>query len=254
MSLEGGGWTQMMKLSSNTLLTNSMPAATANTTSSGAAVTFSPQWDGWQWNTESQYTTLFPVSTNANFNDADSFSPLFHLLPFNDVMIVQITNTANRIGWRHNATIPNMRSVTGGTNLSTYANTWLFPSAFAGNTDEWSMVRRLGVQAGVSQLTLQTGGRVGFKVLSDYANNYTNPGQFITGGYSTLNSDGVTGHGIAMIGMGGTGTATSRWGGGIGFTYTSNSQWRAHGHWYGSGITSGGASNRTFLNLAVFVR
>lgn len=254
MSLESGGWTQIMKLSSNTLLTNSLPAATANQTTAGATVTFGPHWDGWTWNTDSQYTTLFPLASNANFTDIDSFSPLFHQLPFNDVMIVQITNTANRIGWRHSLTIPNMRSVTGATNLSTYANTWLFPSAFAANTDEWSMVRRLGVQAGVSQLTLQTGGRVGFKVLSDYANNYTNPGQFIAGGYSTLNSDNSTGNGVAMIGMGGTGTTTSRWGGGIGYTHNSNSQWRAHGNWFGSGTTSGGASNRTFLNLAVFVR
>ncbi len=254
MSLEGGGWTQMMKLSSTTLLTNSLPAATAGVTSSGSTVTFGPHWDGWLWNTDSQYTTLFPLANNANFSDVDAFSPLFHQLPFNDVMIVQITNTANRIGWRHNSTIPNMRSVTGGTNLSTYANSWLFPTAFAANTDEWSMVRRLGTHTSVSQLLLQGGGRVGFKVLTDYANNYGTANSFITGGYSTLNSDNVTGHGISMIGMGGTGTTTSRWGGGIGFTYTANSQWRAHGHWYGSGTTSGGTSNRTFLNLAVFVR
>jgi hypothetical protein len=169
-------------------------------------------------------------------------------------MIVQITSTANRIGWRHNATIPNMRAVTGATNLSTYGNTWLFPTAFAANPDEWSMVRRLGTHTSVLQNTLQTGGRFGFKVLSDYANNYPTANSFITGGYSTLNSDAVTGHGVSMIGMGGTGTTGVRWGGGIGFTYTANSQWRAHGHWYNQGITSGGASNRTFLNLAVFVR
>ena len=254
MSLEGGGWTQMMKLSSTTLLTNSLPAATANQTTAGAAVTFGPHWDGWAWNADNQYTTLFPLANNANFSDVDSFSPLFHQLPFNDVMIIQITNTANRIGWRHNSTIPNMRSVTGGTNLSTYANQWLFPSAFVSNTDEWSMVRRLGTHTSVQQWLLQTGGRAGFKVLSDYANNYGTVSQFINGGYSPLNSDNVTGHGVSMIGMGGTGTTGTRWGGGIGFTYTANSQWRAHGHFYNQGITSGGTSNRTFLNLAVFVR
>ena len=254
MSLESGGWTQMMKLSSNTLLTNSLPAGTAGVNATGATVTFGPHWDGWSWNAENQYTTLFPLVNNSTFSDVDSFSPLFHLLPFNDVMIVQITNTANRIGWRHNSTIPNMRSVTGGTNLSTYANSWLFPSAYVSNTDEWSMVRRLGTHTSVQQWLLQTGGRAGFKVLSDYANNYGTAGSFINGGYSTLNSDGVTGHGVSMIGMGGTGTSGTRWGGGIGFTYTSNSQWRAHGHFYNQGVTSGGTSNRTFLNLAVFVR
>jgi hypothetical protein len=253
-SLESGGWTQVMKLSSNTLLTNGLPTATAGLTSAGAGVTFGPHWDGWLWNSEAQYTSLFPLANNSNFTDIDSFSPLFHLLPFNDIMIMQITNTTNRIGWRHNATIPNMRAVTGGTNLSTYGNTWLFPSAFVANPDEWSMTRRLGVHTSVRQDLLQVGGRFGFKVLSDYANNYATANSFITGGYSTLNSDNVTGHGVSMIGMGGTGTTGVRWGGGIGFTYTANSQWRAHGHFYNQGITSGGASNRTFLNLAVFVR
>ena len=253
-SLESGGWTQVMKLSSNTLLTNTLPAATAGLTSSGATVTFGPHWDGWSWNSEGQYTSLFPLANNSNFTDIDAFSPLFHLLPFNDIMIIQLTNTANRIGWRHNATIPNMRAVTGATNLSTYGNTWLFPSAFVANPDEWSMTRRLGVHTSVRTDLLQTGGRFGFKVLTDYANNYPTANSFITGGYSTLNSDAVTGHGVSMIGMGGTGTTSTRWGGGIGFTYTANTQFRAHGHFYGQGITSGGASNRTFLNLAVFVR
>jgi hypothetical protein len=252
MTIEGGGWTQMMKLSSNTLLTNSLPSG--NSPLTGAGNTFGPAWDGWAWNSDVQFDTLFTEANNANFNDVDSFSKLFYKMPFNDVMIIQISAPTNRIGWRHNSTIPNMRAVTGGTNLSTYANSWLFPSAFVSNTDEWSMVRRLGTHTSTRTFTLQTGGRVGFKVLSDYANNYGSVNQYLTGGYSTLNSDNVTGHGVSMIGMGGTGTTSSRWGGGIGFTYTANSHWRAHGHFYGFGNVSGATSNRTFLNLAVFVR
>lgn len=252
MSIEGGGWTQMMKLSSSTLLTNSLPAG--NAPRSGATNTFGPAWDGWAWNTDADFDTLFTEANNSNFNDVDSFSKLFYKMPFNDVMIIQITNSANRIGWRHNSTIPNMRAVTGGTNLSTYGNTWLFPSAYVSSPDEWSMVRRLGVHTSTRTFVLQTGGRFGFKVLSDYANNYGSINQYMTGGFSTLTSDNVTGHGASMIGMGGTGTTTNRWGGGIGFTYTSNSHWRAHGHYYGFGITSNASANRTFLNLAVFVR
>jgi hypothetical protein len=116
------------------------------------------------------------------------------------------------------------------------------------------MVRRLGTLTSVRQQLLQTGARFGFKVLSDYANNYGNINQYMTGGYTTATSNLVTGHGASMIGMGGTGTTSDRWGGGIGFTYTSNSHWRAHGHWWNFGNSSNGAANRTFLNLAVYVR
>lgn len=251
-SIEGGGWNQIMKLSSNTLLTNSLPGG--NAPQVGSAYTFGPHWDGWTWNQDSQFQTLFASANSSDFNDVDAFSPLFYKLPFNDVMIVQITNSANRVGWRHNVTIPNMRAVTGGTNQSTYANSFLFPSAFVSNTDEWSLVRRLGVHGGVRTFVSQTGTRFGFKVLSDYANNYGSINQYITGGYTTATSNNVTGHGVAMIGMGGTGTGTNRFGGGIGYTYTSNSPWRAHGHWWGFGTSSGATNNRTFLNLAVYVR
>jgi hypothetical protein len=251
-SLESGGWTQIMKLSSNTLLTNSLPGG--NAPQSGAAYTFGPHWDGWAWNQDSQFTTLFPSENSADLSDVDAFSPLFYKLPFNDVMVFQITNTANRLGWRHNVTLPNMRAVTGGTNQSTYGDTWLFPTAWVNNTDEWSWVRRLGVHSGVATFVSQTGTRIGFKVLSDYANNYGSINQYITGGYTTLTSNNVTGHGVSMIGMGGTGTSGGRWGGGIGFTYTANSPWRGHGHWWNQGTTSGATSNRTFLNLAVYVR
>jgi hypothetical protein len=250
--VEGGGWTQIMKLSSNTLLTNSLPSG--NAPQSGASHTFGPIWDGWAWNADNQFTSLFASANSQDLNDVDAFSPLFYKLPFNDVMIVQITNTANRIGWRHNVTIPNMRSVTGGTNQSTYGNTWLFPSIYVSDPNEWSMVRRLGTHTSVRQQLLQTGARFGFKVLSDYANNYGNINQYMTGGYTTATSNLVTGHGASMIGMGGTGTTADRWGGGIGFTYTSNSHWRAHGHFWNFGVSSNGAANRTFLNLAVYVR
>jgi hypothetical protein len=254
MSIENGGWTQIMKLSGDTLLTNSIPAAVSGQTSSGSTVTFGPHWDGWAWNQDSQFTTLFPLVNNSNFSNVDSFSPLFYKLPFNDVMLITITNPDQRIGWRHNSTIANMRAVTGGTNQSTYANSFLFPTAFTSNPDEWSLVRRLGIHPSVATFVSQTGTRFGFKTLSDYANNYSGVSNFITGGYTTLTSNNVTGHGVSMIGMGGTGTSGGRWGGGIGFTYTSNSQWRAHGHWWNQGVTSGGTSNRTFLNIAVFVR
>ena len=251
-SIEGGGWNQIMKLSSNTLLTNALSGG--NAPQVGASFTFGPHWDGWAWNQDNQFETLFSLADSGNFTDVDAFSPLFYKLPFNDVMLVQITNSANRVGWRHNVTIPNMRAVTGGTNQSTYSNTLLFPSAFINTPDEWSLVRRLGVHSGVRTFVSQTGTRFCFKVLSDYANNYGTINQYITGGYTAATSNNVTGHGVAMIGMGGTGASSGRFGGGIGFTYTANSPWRAHGHYYGFGTSSGATANRTFLNLAVYVR
>lgn len=251
-SLESGNWMQVMKLSSSTLLTNSVANAVANTTSSGSAVTFSPQWDGWTWNSDNQFSTLFTLSNNSNLSDLDSFSPLFYSLPFNDIMILSINDTSRRVGWRHNTTIPNMRSVTGITSASTYGDTWLFPNVTA---DQYSWVIRLQTVSGVSQFALPTPVAFGFKVLTDRANTYTNPGQFITGGYSTDRSGGSTGTGLSMIGIGTTGApVASRWGGGIGFTFNSNSQFRAHGNFHGPSTTSGGASNRTFTGLSVFVR
>jgi hypothetical protein len=251
-SIEGGGWNQIMKLSSNTLLTNSLP--NGNAPQVGASYTFGPHWDGWAWNQDNQFETLFSLANSGNFTDVDAFSPLFYQLPFNDVMLVQITNSGNRVGWRHNTTIPNMRAVTGGTNQSTYSNTLLFPSAFINTPDEWSLTRRLGVHSGVRTQVSQLGTRFGFKVLSDYANNYGSINQYITGGYTAATSNNVTGHGVSMIGMGGTGASGNRFGGGIGFTYTANNPWRAHGHYYNFGTSSGAAANRTFLNLAVYVR
>jgi hypothetical protein len=251
-SIEGGGWNQIMKLSSNTLLTNSLPGG--NAPQVGASYTFGPHWDGWAWNQDNQFETLFSLANSGNFTDVDAFSPLFYQLPFNDVMLVQITNSGNRVGWRHNTTIPNMRAVTGGTNQSTYSNTLLFPSAFINTPDEWSLVRRLGVHSGVRTQVSQLGTRFGFKVLSDYANNYGSINQYITGGYTAATSNNVTGHGVSMIGMGGTGASGNRFGGGIGFTYTANNPWRAHGHYYNFGTGSGATANRTFLNLAVYVR
>jgi hypothetical protein len=254
MTTAGGGWTQIMKLSSNTLLTNNTSTNVAAPVS-GAQHTFAPNWDGWAWNQDSQFTTLFPLVNNSTFADVDSFSPLFYKMPFNDVMIMQISNPANAIAWRHNLTLANMRAVTGGTNNSTYGNTWLFPTAFVSTPDEWSMVRRLGTHTSTTQLVLQTGGRFGFKVLSDYSNGYGTIGNFVTGGYTTLTSDNVTGNGVSMIGMGGTGTSSGRWGGGIGFTYVTGPRaWRGSGHWWQQGDTSGATANRAFLNLAVFVR
>jgi len=250
-SIESGGWTQVMKLSSNTLLTNNLPGATANQTSAGAGVTFGPHWDGWLWNTEAQYTTLFPLVNNSNFTDIDSFSPLFHSLAFNDIMVISINDTSRRVGWRHNATILNLRSVTGGTNQTTYGDQWLFPNVVQ---EEYSWVRRLQTVASVAQFQSQVPTVYGFKILSDRANNYGSINSYITGGYTTNTSSGVTGHGVSMIGMGGTSNTGGRWGGGIGFTYTANSQWRAHGHFWNQGVSSGGASNRTFTGLAVFVR
>lgn len=250
-SFESGGWTQIMKLSTTTLETNSITALGANVRGIGAAYTFAPHWDGWQWNSEAQYTGLFPLANNANFSNIDSFSPLFHLMPFNDVMIVSIANPTQRLGWRHNATIPSLRSVTGGTNVSTYGDTWLFPAVAQ---EEYSWLRRLQTVSGVVNWQSQVPTVFGFKLLSDRANNYGDVNNYITGGYTTATSENVTGHGVSMIGMGGTTNTAGRWGGGIGFTYTGNSQWRAHGHFWNQGVTSGGAANRTFTGLAVFVR
>jgi hypothetical protein len=249
-SLEGGGWAQMMKLSSNTLLSNAATAGTAPRT--GSAFVYAANWDGWGWNSDNQFDTLFTEQNNASFGDVDSFSKLFYQYPFNDVMFVSLNDTTRRMGWRHNATIPNMRAVTGGTNLPTLGDSILFPNVSA---DEFSLVRRLQVVAGVRDFVSQTGLRYGFKILSDYANNYGTLTSNVLGGYNTEGSDLVTGHGMAMIGMGGTGTASSRFGGGVGFTYTTGArQWKAHGHFYGFGDVSNGFNNRTFTGFAVFVR
>lgn len=250
-SLESGGWTQVMKLSTNTLLTNSITGLAANVPGVGAAYTFAPHWNGWAWNSDASFETLFTDASNANFSDVDSFSKLFYKLPFNDIMVVSLNDTSRRVGWRHNATIPNMRSVTGGTNLSTYGNQWLFPAVAQ---EEYSWVRRLQTVASVTQLQSQTPTVYGFKLLSDRANNYGDISSYMTGGYSASTSNLVTGHGASMIGMGGTTNTSGRWGGGIGFSYTSNNQWRAHGHFWQQGVTSGGTANRTFTGLAVFVR
>ena len=248
-SLESGGWTQIMKLSSNTLLTNGLPGG--NAPQSGAGYTFGPHWDGWTWDQDSQFTSLFPLANNANNSDVDAFSPLFYKLPFNDVMVVSTNSVGERVGWRHTQQIANMRSVTGGTNVSTYGNTWLFPNV---SDDEKSWVRRLQRHSGVQAYVSQSNFHYGFKTLSDYANNYGSMNSFLTGGYSTANSSGVTGHGVSMIGMGGKASNSNRWGGGIGFSYTSNQPWRAHGHWYNRGTSSGATANRTFFGLTVFVR
>ena len=250
-TFESGGWMQLMKLSSNTLLTNSIASSTAP--ASGGGVTFGPQWDGWAWNSDTQFSTLFSTATNANFNDVDSFSPLFYKLPFNDIMIVSINAPTSRLGWRHNSTIANMRAVTGATSASTYGDTWLFPSV---STDEYSWVRRLQTVSGVTQAIGQQTPLFGFKILSSRTGTYPTISSYLTGGFSTDTSAGQTGEGVAMIGTGATFTPVSpRWGGGIGFSFvTGNAAFRAHGVWTGSGTTSGGASNRTFTGLAVFVR
>ena len=251
-SLENGGWTQIMKLSTTTLQTNSLTSGLAP--QSGAGFTFGPHWNGWSWNNDVDFTTLFPLVNNSNFTDIDSFSPLFYRLPFNDVMVVSINATANRLGWRHNATIPSMRTVTGATNLATLGDTWLFPSVA---TSEYSWVRRLQVVASVSANTLVTGTpRFGFKMVTDYSNNYTAAtlNTYVTGGYSTINSENNSGYGMSMIGIGGTNTnATSAWAGGIGYVHSGNTTFRAHGV-FNNTNTSGGTSNRTFTGLAVFVR
>lgn len=249
--LNDGGWTLIMKLGSSTLLTNSLPGGVAGQV--GASYTFGPHWDGWLWNSDSQFDTLFNSANAATLADNDAFSPLFYKLPFNDVMVVSLDNTANRVAWRHNATISNMRAVTGGTSLPTVGDEWLQPPGVS--QDEYSWVRRLSVHTGVRNFVLQAGTpRFGFKILSDYANNYGNVNSFLTGGYDVTGSSNVTGHGVAMIGVGGTGTSSNRWGGGIGFTYTSNSPWRAHGHFWGFGTSSGATANRSFISLAVLVR
>lgn len=251
-TLESGGWTQVMKLSSTTLLTNSITSGV--TPQTGAGVTFGPQWNGWAWQSEGDFTSLFPLVNNGNFTDIDAFSPLFASLPFNDVMVVSINLTSSRLGWRHTSTIPNMRAVTGATNLATLGNTWLFP-AVAITDYAWN--RRLQTVASVGTQTLVTGTpRFGFKMVTDYSNTYLAATQntYVTGGYSVLNSDNSTGFGMSMIGVGATGTSTATaFAGGIGYVHSGNLTFRAHGV-FNATSTSGGTSNRTFTGIAVFVR
>ena len=250
MDLEGGGWTQIMKISYNTLLSPYI-GRPGGATHAGAGYTYGPTWDGWAWNQDSDFDTLFSDSSNADFSDVDSFSKLFYQLPFNDVMIVSLADTSKRLGWRHNATIANMRSVTGGTDLSTYGDEWLFPSVA---TTEYSWTRRLDLFSGARNYAAQSGTTFGFKNLSDRANNFGSINSYMTGGYDSITSNNVTGHGASMIGMGGTGTTGTRFGGGIGFAYTSNYAFRAGGHFYGSGFNTSVTNYRLFTGLAVFVR
>lgn len=250
MELEGGGWTQMMKISTNTLLNpyNGRIGGWPNTNSS---YRYGAVWDGWAWDEDQEYDSVFNESTNADFSDVDSFSKLFHKMPFNDVMVVSINDTTKRLGWRHDATITNMRAVTGGTNLSTYGDTWLFPDV---QQLEYSWPRRLEAYAGNYNYQAQTPTVFGFKILSDRANNYGSINSYITGGYSTNNSAQVTGHGVSMIGMGGTTSTTARWGGGIGFNYTANYDFKVGSHFWNNSYNTGVTSYRLFYGLAVFVR
>ena len=250
MSLEGGGWTQLMKLSYNTLLSPYIgrPGVAPH---SGAAYTYGPTWDGWAWEQDSEFDTLFTDSSNSDFSDVDSFSKLFYQLPFNDVMVVSLADTTKRVGWRHNAQIANMRAVTGGTNLSTYGDTWLFPAV---PQLEYSWTRQLETFSGAYQFQSQSPTRFGFKVLSDVANNFGTINSYMTGGFSTLTSSNVTGHGASMIGMGGTSNTSTRFGGGIGFAYTANYSFRVGANNYAYGFATGVTSYRMFTALAVFVR
>jgi hypothetical protein len=250
MTIEGGGWTQMMKLSTDTLLTpyNGRIGGWPNT---NASYRFGAVWDGWQWEQDQQYDTVFAESANSDFSDIDSFSKLFHKLPFNDVMIVSLRDSDQRLGWRHNATITNMRAVTGGTDLSTYGDEWLFPDV---QQTEYSWPRRLEAYAGNYSRENQTPATFGFKILSDRANNYSSMNTYITGGYNSAGSANVTGHGVAMIGGGGTGTISSRWGGGIGFNYTANYDFKVGSHNYGNSFNTNVTSYRLLYGIAVFVR
>ena len=250
MTLEGGGWTQIMKLGSAGLLAPEL-GRPGGWPQSGAARRFGSIWDGWAWNQDQQFETLFQDAANSDFSDIDSFSKLFYKLPFNDVMVVSINDTSKRLGWRHNAEIANMRAVTGGTNLTTYGDEWLFPDV---SSLEYSWVRRLEIHPSVREQQAQTPTVFGFKILSDRANNYGSINSYITGGYDTVTSANVTGHGVSMIGMGGTGAIGGRWGGGIGFNYTANYDFRVGGHFYNFGFGTGATANRIFTGLAVFVR
>lgn len=250
MTLEGGGWTQMMKISSTTLETPYLgrPGVAPQ---SGANRRFGSIWDGWQWESDQQYETIFTDANNADFSDVDSFSKLFHKLPFNDVMVISINDTTKRLGWRHNAQIASMRSVTGGTNLSTYGDQWLFPDV---SQLEYSWPRRLEVISGALTYQAQTPTVFGFKILSDRANNYSTINSYITGGYNNIGSSNLTGTGVSMIGMGGTTNTSTRWGGGIGFNYSSNYDFIIGQHNYGTSFNTGLSNYRVFTGLAVFVR
>lgn len=220
-------------------------------THSGAAYTYGSTWDGWAWNQDSDFDTLFSDSSNADFSNVDSFSKLFYQLPFNDVMVVSINDTTKRLGWRHNAQIANMRSVTGGTDLTTYGDQWLFPSV---SQLEYSWTRQLELFPGARNYQAQTPTVYGFKILSDRANNYGSINSYMTGGFDTITSNNVTGHGAAMIGMGGTSNTSGRFGGGIGFNYTSNYSFRVGGHFWNNGFNTNVTNYRLFTGLAVFVR
>ncbi len=250
MDLEGGGWTQIMKLSYNTLLSPYI-GRPGGATHAGAGYTYGPTWDGWAWNQDSDFDTLFNDSSNADFSDVDSFSKLFYQLPFNDVMVVSIADTTKRLGWRHNAQIANMRAVTGGTDLSTYGDEWLFPAVAQ---LEYSWTRQLELFPSARNYQAQTPTVFGFKVLADRANNFGSLNSYMTGGYDPVTSNNVTGHGASMIGMGGTGGISGRFGGGIGFAYVSNYALRVGGHFWNSSFNTNVTNYRLFTGLAVFVR
>jgi len=250
MTLEGGGWTQIMKLSTDTLL-SPYTGRPGGWPQSGVARKFDPIWDGWLWENDADYETLFEDSANSDFSDIDSFSKLFHKLPFNDVMVVSIEDTSRRLGWRHNATITNMRAVTGASNTSTYGDEWLFPDV---SQREYSWTRRLELFSGARNYQSQSPAHFGFKTLSDYANNFGSMSSYITGGYSTINSSNVTGHGVSMIGGGGAASSSGYFGGGIGFAYVSNYALRAGGHFWNASFNTNVTNYRLFRGLAVFVR
>jgi hypothetical protein len=252
-SVEGGGWTQMMKISTNTLL-NPYNGRIGGWPNTNISYRFGAVWDGWAWNSDSAWdphTGTLPDSANEDFSDIDSFSKLFHKMPFNDVMVVSIGDTSKRLGWRHNAQIANMRAVTGGTNLSTYGDQWLFPAV---NQLEYAWHRQLLAYAGNYNYQTQTPTVFGFKILSDRANNYGSINSYMTGGYDTVTSANVTGHGASMIGMGGTTNTGGRWGGGIGYNYTANYDFKFGSHFWNYGFGTNITNYRLLYGIAVFVR
>ena len=237
MTIEGGGWQLVLRNDSN-----------FTGTGFGSGGFLVSNWDGWNYSNKSQVDSLgFDYSTAA---DTNCFTPNYMYAPFKDVMVIanRSGQQSKRLGWRHNSTISNMRSVIAGTSSRTVGNVELF-----GNPRHW--LHCLDVRSDVNIGESQSNNLYGFKIRSDSGSGI-NSGDYV-GGFTD-----TTAHYGAMIGCGrdsaGQPVGQVIWGGGFGGRYTTGGYYhRLHGHWWGHGdnrYSGAPDSSSAFYGHAVYIR
>jgi hypothetical protein len=239
MTIEGGGWQLAYRFATDISTSGGFGSGTW-----GVA-----NWAGWGYNTKSQIDALgTPGTTNpATAADTQALSPTFAYSSFKDVMVIanRAGQQSKRVGWRHNTSIANMYSVTGGTSAETAGNSILF-----GQASRW--LQSLDIQSDTNLGNTVTD-RYGFKIRSDAGS--TSSASNHTGGFWTS-----TKHYGSMIGCGwestGVPSGSATFGGGFGGRYGDGNWYQAHGHWWNHGDQRFSGSNQTqcFYGHAVYIR